>query len=76
VLDLLKEGEPPLDFASVSDSALRATIEGTPTLFASLPSIVAFKRLAGRPRDRQDLEALAEIHGELPILPIPGLDDE
>ncbi len=76
VLDLLKEGEPPLDFAGVCSTALHATIGGTPTLFAGLASIVAFKRLAGRVRDLQDLEALAEIHGELPILPIPGLDGE
>ena len=37
-------------------------------------SIVGFKRLAGRPRDRNDLLGLEEIHGELPIEPIPGLD--
>lgn len=73
-LDLLKEGEPPLDFASVSATAIEATIGGTRTWFAGLASIVAFKRLADRPRDRQDIEALAEIHGELPILPLPGLD--
>jgi hypothetical protein len=33
------------------------------------------KRLAGRPRDRNDLEELEAFHGELPIEPIPGLDD-
>ena len=42
---------------------------------AGLSSIVAFKRLAGRPRDRNDLAELEEIHGELPIEPLPGLDD-
>jgi hypothetical protein len=42
---------------------------------AGLRSIVGFKRLADRPRDRNDLIGLAEIHGELPIDPIPGLDD-
>ena len=76
ILDLLKEGEPPLDFASVAAAALYAEIGGTTTRFAGLASTVAFKRLAGRVRDRQDLEALAEVHGDLPILPIPGLDDE
>lgn len=75
VVDLLKEGEPPLDFATVSATALTAEVGGTPARFAGLASIVAFKRLAARPRDRQDLLALEEIHGELPILPIPGLDD-
>ena len=43
-------------------------------MVAGLSSIVGFKRLAGRPQDRNDLERLAEIHGELPIEPIPGLD--
>ena len=42
--------------------------------FASLRSIVGFKRLADRPQDRRDLEELESFHGELPIDPIPGLD--
>lgn len=41
---------------------------------AGLRSIVAFKRLSDRPRDRNDLLGLAEIHGELPDDEIPGLD--
>lgn len=48
---------------------------GVQFLVADLRTIVGFKRLAGRPRDRNDLIGLAEIHGELPIDPIPGLDD-
>jgi hypothetical protein len=43
-------------------------------LIAGLASLVGFKRLSNRPHDRRDLEELAEIHGELPIEPIPGLD--
>ena len=41
-----------------------------------LPYVVigGFKRLAGRPRDRNDLEELEAFHGELPIDPIPGID--
>lgn len=42
--------------------------------FASLRSLVGFKRLAGRSQDRLDLENLERVHGELPIDPIPGLD--
>jgi hypothetical protein len=45
-------------------------------LVAGLSSIVGFKRLAGRPRDRNDLIGLAEVHGELPVEPIPGLDND
>ncbi len=53
---------------------MRAADDGFEFLVAGLSSIVGFKRLAGRPRDRNDLIGLAEIHGELPIEPIPGLD--
>ena len=53
---------------------MRADYDGLEFPIASLRSIVGFKRLAGRPHDRQDLERLAEIHGELPESPIPGLD--
>ena len=64
----------PLDFSTVEAGVITADVRGVRMRFAGLESIVAFKRLAGRPRDRQDLEALAELHGELPIAPIPGLD--
>ena len=47
---------------------------GEPTRFASLRSIVGFKRLAGRPQDRRDLEELEAFHGKLPEDEIPGLD--
>jgi hypothetical protein len=53
---------------------MRAEGDGVEFLVAGLSSIVGFKRLAGRPRDRNDLLGLTEIHGELPIEPIPGLD--
>jgi hypothetical protein len=32
------------------------------------------KRLAGRPRDLNDLAELEAEHGELPVDPVPGLD--
>ena len=41
---------------------------------AGLRSIVAMKRLADRPRDRNDLAELELANGELPRDPIPGLD--
>jgi hypothetical protein len=37
--------------------------------------IVACKRLADRPRDRNDLAELEALHGELPREPVPGLDE-
>lgn len=74
LVDLLREGAPPLDFATVEANAHVADLGAGRFCVAGLVSVVAFKRLAGRPRDRADLEELAEIHGELPIEPIPGLD--
>lgn len=73
-VDLLREGDPPVDFASVSGSAIELTYRGQPARVASLSSLVAFKRIAGRPRDQLDLTELERIHGSLPIEPIPGLD--
>jgi hypothetical protein len=75
-IDLLLEGEPPLDFASVSSSAIRTQMGGLALDVADLAHLVAFKRLAGRPHDRVDLDELAALNGgELPILLLPGIDD-
>jgi hypothetical protein len=73
-IDVLLEGAPPLDFESVRDTALEAELDGEPLLIADLAHLVGFKRLAGRPQDKADLDELEQLHGPLPILPIPGLD--
>ncbi|MBA3807682.1 MAG: hypothetical protein H0X28_04705 [Solirubrobacterales bacterium] len=73
-VDLLREGAPPLDLKTVADSAIELNYHGQPARVASLASLVAFKRLADRPRDRLDLSELERIHGTLPLQPIPGLD--
>ncbi len=75
LVDVMRGGLPPLDFETVEKRALRADYGGVEFLLAGLSSIVGFKRLADRPRDRNDLLGLEEIHGELPIEPIPGLDE-
>jgi hypothetical protein len=74
IIDIVRGGLPPLDFETVSRRADRAEWNGQAVHMAALPSIVGFKRLAGRPQDRLDLSELEAIHGELPIEPIPGLD--
>jgi hypothetical protein len=74
MIDLIRGGVSPLDFETVAADAMRADYDGLVFPVASLRSIVGFKRLAGRPQDRQDLERLAEIHGSLPEDQIPGLD--
>jgi hypothetical protein len=76
LVDLLREGATPLDFETVAAGAHEADLGAGCFRVAGLASIVAFKRLAGRPRDRADLDELREIHGELPIEPLPGLDED
>ncbi len=49
--------------------------DGQTVRIAALASVVGFKRLAGRPRDRMDLVELEQLYDELPIEPIPGLDE-
>jgi hypothetical protein len=74
VIDIMRGGLSPLDYETVEARAMRAQDDGIEFLVAGLHSIVGFKRLAGRPRDRNDLIGLEEIYGELPIESIPGLD--
>jgi uncharacterized nucleotidyltransferase DUF6036 len=74
IVDIIRGGLPPLDYDTVEERGRKADYGGVEFKVAGLASIVGFKRLAGRPQDRNDLERLAEIHGELPIEPIPGLD--
>ena len=75
LVDVLRGGAPPLDYDTVSARADEIEWGGQMIRFASLASLVGFKRLARRPQDRVDLAELEAIHGELPIEPIPGLDE-
>ncbi len=75
IVDVMRGGLPPLDYDTVAEDAIDAEVGGEPAPFAGLRSIVGFKRLAGRPHDRRDLEELEALYGELPEDDIPGLDD-
>jgi len=75
IVDLIREGLPPIDYETVAAAAHRVGTQEGEVLVAGLVSVVAMKRLAGRPQDLADLEALEQIHGPLPIVPVPGLDD-
>lgn len=75
LIDVMREGAPPLDYATAARTALPADLGHGEFLVAGLPTVVAMKRLADRPQDRNDLLALKAEHGELPIVPVPGLDD-
>lgn len=74
IVDIVRGGLPPLDYETVAASAETVKWESQTVRFASLPSLVGFKRLAGRPVDEWDLQELEAIHGPLPVEPIPGLD--
>ncbi len=74
IIDIMRGGLPPLDYDTVAQSAAHLEVSGQQARVAGLPSIVGFKRLAGRPQDRTDLAELEAIYGTLPIEPIPGLD--
>lgn len=74
IIDIMRGGQPPLDFETVSRRAEAIEWKGQEIRIAALRSVVAFKRLAGRPQDKLDLSELEAIHGELPVEPIPGLD--
>jgi hypothetical protein len=65
---------PPLDYETVSANAMTGSLRGGEVRVAGLSSLVGFKRLAGRKQDLADLEALERVNGELPVVPIPGLD--
>jgi len=74
IIDIMRGGLPPLDFETVAARADTVDWNGQQIQIAALPSVVGFKRLAGRPQDKLDLSELEAIHGELPVEAIPGLD--
>lgn len=76
VIDIMRGGLPPLDYETVAADAQEGVWRDRPFRVAALRSLVGFKRLAGRGQDRVDLEKLENVNGELPIEPIPGLDDD
>lgn len=71
-IDILLEGTPPLDLASVAARSIETEIDGLSIRVAGLAHLTAFKRLANRPQDRADLAELEATLGPLPDL--PGFD--
>ena len=68
LVDLIPEGESPLSFDEVRASARADELHGVVVWTADLAHLVALKRLADRPRDRDDLERLGDAYGALPDL--------
>jgi len=75
IVDIMRGGLPPLDYATVARHAEMTEWDGQAVRVAALPSVVGFKRLAGRPQDRTDLAELQALYEDLPIESIPGLDE-
>jgi hypothetical protein len=76
IVDIMRGGLPPLDYETVARNSIATEVGSESAPVAGLRSIVGFKRLAGRGQDRIDLEELEALHGELPIDPIPSLDED
>ena len=53
--------EPPVDFEGLYTRSEVCDIEAVPVRIASIPDLIHLKRLADRPRDREDVEKLEEI---------------
>jgi len=66
IIDVIRGGLAPLDFETIDANADVVEFRGEQIRFAGLASLVALKRMAGRPQDVADLERLEEVHGPLP----------
>jgi hypothetical protein len=71
LVDLLREGDPPLDYESGFADRMTVILDDVEIPVAGLALLATLKRVAGRLRDRADLDELERIHGELPTLPLP-----
>ena len=65
-LDLLPEGDSPLDYSTLRERAIRGVVDTTDVPIVDLQALVTLKQMAGRADDHRDLERLRIAHGELP----------
>lgn len=66
LVDFIPAGISNLSYARVRDDAVPDEIHGVPVRRASLRTIAELKRLANRPQDHEDLDALRQAYGSLP----------
>lgn len=66
-LDVMQQVPGARPYAQLDADAIQTELDGVPVRVVSLADLIALKRAADRPRDREDVAALAEIarlHGE------------
>lgn len=66
IIDFIPEGIDALAYPAVRAAARPDELHGTPVWRVSLAHLTLLKRLADRPRDREDLAALERFYGALP----------
>lgn len=62
-IHILKEPKGARDFGEMRERALVVDLDGAEVAIVALDDLIRMKRAAGRPVDRQDLEALLEAEG-------------
>ena len=68
LIDFIPEGEGSLAYSAVRAGARLSDLHGVLVPRAGLAHLVALKRVADRPIDRQDLARLEQAYGPLPEL--------
>ena len=53
--------ENPISFEELWSGADLVDLDGTPARIASIPDLIRLKRIADRPQDHADIEALEQI---------------
>ncbi|HEV7785431.1 MAG TPA: DUF6036 family nucleotidyltransferase [Thermoanaerobaculia bacterium] len=56
--------QEPFDFDLAYNRALAVNLHGVEATVISLPDLIEMKRIAGRPQDQIDVEALLQLRGE------------
>lgn len=65
-IDFIAEGESPITYAEVRSAASADAIGEVTVALVSVSHLAYLKRLADRPKDREDLAVLQRIHGPIP----------